>query len=82
MKVLNARIVHVTTQMKRNPIKDLVRNSQYHPTTNTMERKHSMMTYDVAILPIADLIRGDDITIVPDGPLHLLLHPRTNFSRT
>lgn len=25
--------------------------------------------YDAAILPIADLIRGDEITIVPDGPL-------------
>lgn len=25
--------------------------------------------YDAAISPIADLIRGDEITIVPDGPL-------------
>ena len=25
--------------------------------------------YDAAILPIADFIRGDEITIVPDGPL-------------
>ena len=66
-KVLNAGIVQVTAQMERNPIRPDEKLSV--SSDHQYDVNEALYVDYVAIFPIADLIRGDEITIVPDGLL-------------
>lgn len=53
------------------PSPDLAKGSSFD-TTSVSSQKHKLRRlYDVIINPIADLIHGDEIIIVPEGPLWL-----------
>ena len=55
----------------RSPTPDLAQRSSFD-TTSVSSQKHQLRRlYDVIINPIADLIHGDEIIIVPEGPLWL-----------
>ncbi|KAM7426074.1 Tetratricopeptide repeat protein 4 [Porites harrisoni] len=55
----------------RRPTPDLAQGSSFD-TISVSSQKHQLRRlYDVIINPIADLIHGDELIIVPEGPLWL-----------
>ena len=55
----------------RSPTPDLAQGTSFDTTSASSQKHQLRRLYDVIINPIADLIHGDEIIIVPEGPLWL-----------
>ena len=59
-----------TSDCEHDPLKDQSRDEK-ESTSSDCEHNPLKLLFDLVISPVANLIHGNDIIIVPDGPLFL-----------
>lgn len=68
-------MVWTSSKQRRDEKVTNIRSSQTPPEPLSVQTNSLRTFYDIVIDPIADLIQGNEVILIPEGPLCLALMP-------